>query len=63
MCDKIGVNHDEIRLIILSRLYRGYYHDGPFKYHQTSVIFSDLLAQQLDALTGDLVYLTQKKDD
>ncbi len=54
-------NRDETRLLILSRLYQKYYSGCTFTYLQTAAIFSDLLEQQPDALTGDLVYLEQKK--
>ena len=61
MSDEIRINRDENRLLILSRLDHRYYHGGTFTYQQTATIFSDLLVQQHDTVTGDLVYLEQKE--
>ena len=61
MSDEIRINRDETRLLILSRLYQKHYSGGTFTYQQTDTIFSDLLEQQPDTVTGDLVYLEQKK--
>ena len=60
MSDKNRINYNEMRLLILSRLYERYYHGGTFTYFETNEIFADLLKQQPDALTGDLVYLKNK---
>ena len=44
------LNHDEIRLLILGRLYEKYYHGGTYTYQQCADIFSDLIEKNEDAL-------------
>lgn len=61
MSDEDRINHNEIRLIILSRLYEEYYHGGTFTYCETKEIFADLLKHQPDAVAGDLLYLKNKR--
>ena len=60
MNKEIQFNSSEMRLIILSRLYKKHYQGESLIYQSTENIFLDLIKQQHNILQGDLTYLKQK---